>query len=167
MTVKLDRTRSERAIIEVGDIIEPALRSLNAQARVLRSLHGDMVVDTGRRYPDGSAVVVRVSAPRNPGCIVKVTDAGMTLARIGLQPDAPGEHALSVRRDLLAQLSVQEHQGAIMVTSGEAGAGEAIGLLADACLILEAAGIVAKHLRPRETYSLVGVDPDLATGGLP
>lgn len=152
----------ERPVIKVEDIIDDALYSLGTRARVLRSLHGELVVNSGRQYMDGAPVVVRVSVPSNPGCIVKITDAGVTLARVGIQTEAPGEHALSVRRDLLAHLSVQEHQGAVMITATPNRAGEALGLLADACITLDTAALVAKHLRFRETYTLVGGSDDVA-----
>ena len=148
---------AERECVKVTDIIDDALRTLRGQAKVLRSLHGDLVVDTGRRYPDGAPVVVRVSVPPNPGVIAKVTDAGATFTRTGLhcgQDGVPSEHALSVRRELLTHLSVQEHQGSVLVTTAVSRTGEAIGLLADACLTLDAAAIAARHLRSRVTYDI-------------
>jgi len=105
-------------------------------------------VNTGRYFHDGEPLKVSLWVSRNPYKLaVAVSDNGLTFSRLG-SFHAP-DYALSVRAEILKELPVQSIVGNIVLYTPPDKVGEAINMLADACLVLDAASIVARHMRPK------------------
>lgn len=132
---------------DVGAVVASALGRMRATMSVALRTEDTVVVNTGRCFPDGDPLRVRVWIPPSPGTTVAVGDGGATYARLGSTPSP--DYALSVRRELLEELPVMEVRGQIVVLAPLRQVSDAITLLADSCLVLDAAVIVAKHMRPR------------------
>lgn len=124
-----------------------AVIRMRGEMSVALSTDSVVTVNTGRSFPDGDPLRVRVWIPPEPGTTVAVGDGGVTYSRLGNAPTP--DYALSVRRELLEELPVQEIRGQIVVLAPLRQVAEAITMLADSCLVLDAAVIVAKHMRPR------------------
>lgn len=113
-------------------------------------VHSDGVtVATGRVFPNGDPVRLRVWAlPSRPNSLV-VSDGGLTYVRVAENDLASPDLALSVRYDMLRNLPVQDIAGQVVVYTRPSGLAEALGMVADACLFLDTAILVAAHMRPR------------------
>lgn len=129
-------------------LVNAALPDMRSEIKVLRTVNYAVVVDTGRRFSDGTPVTVRVWVPPSVRSVVAVGDGGATFTRVGMYGDAP-DYVLSVRREMLEHLPVQDIRGQVVTTAKASQAAEAIALLADSCVALDVAVIVANHLRPR------------------
>ncbi|TXH09945.1 MAG: hypothetical protein E6R04_06680 [Spirochaetes bacterium] len=139
---------SESATPNAEDIVRTALNTVRSDISVLRVVDYAVVVDTGRRYSDGSPVTARVWIPPSTPAMVAVGDGGSTYTRVGMFGNAP-DYVLSVRRELMEHLPVRDIRGQVVITAKSTRTAEAISLLADSCVALDVAVIVANHLRPK------------------
>lgn len=136
-----DSTEAER-------IAQEAVKRVQDRFRVLRVVGYAVVIDTGRNFYDGTPITARLWVPPKSPKTVVVGDGGQTLARIGENGCAPA-YAMSVRRELLDELPVQDMMGQVAVMAPANKAAEALSVLADSCIALDVAVIVAKHHRPK------------------
>ena len=133
----------------VTPTVESALAGIRDTLRVVRTVDYAVVVDTGRQFSDGEPVIVRVWMPtKNPNMLV-IGDGGATYSRLGHQALEAPDYAMSVRNELLEHLPVQQIKGQIVVMSRLDKASEALTMLADCCLMLDVAVIIANHMRPQ------------------
>lgn len=133
----------------VAKHVEAALVDIREELQVKNIGEDAVIVSTGRTFPDGDAVYLRVWAlPNRPSTLV-VSDGGVTYARVGENELATPDLALSIRYDMLKHLPVQDIGGQVVVYTKPNGLAEAIGLVADSCLFLDTAILAAAHLRPR------------------
>lgn len=117
---------------------------------VVRDIGQEAVtVTTGRTFPDGDRVYLRVWTLPNRKDTFVVSDGGVTYARVGMNETETPDLALSIRYDMLKHLPVQDIGGQIVVYTRANGLAEAIGLVADSCIFLDTAVLVATHMRPR------------------
>lgn len=132
----------------IGDAMQQAINPMV----VVRKVHDKVVIDSGRRYSDGEPVLVWVWLPAYSNTLVGVGDGCLTFVRLADQTKAP-DYAMSVRAELLEHLPVRDAGGQIMMTTHIANTAEAISTLADSCVALDVAVIVANHLRPKTSIS--------------
>lgn len=144
MTIDTSRTAPTS---DIRSVVNAAISRMRGGISPALSTDTVVTLNTGRSFPDGDPLRVRVWIPPEPGTTVAVGDGGATYARLGHTPTP--DYALSVRRELLEELPVQEIRGQIVVLAPVRQVAEAINMLADSCLVLDAAVIVAKHMRPQ------------------
>lgn len=129
--------------------MDEALESLRERIVIDRVVDYAVVVNTGREFSDGAPVFARIWVPPNQDTHVAVGDGGQTYARLGERSvDAP-DYALSVRRELLEYMPVREIRGQIVIIAKMNQVADAVSMLADSCVALDVAVIVANHLRPK------------------
>lgn len=130
------------------EVVDDAMQESRDQMKIERTLAEHIVVDSGRRYSDGDPVLVWVWLPAYSNTMVAVGDGCLTFVRLAGQTTTP-DHAISIREELLEHLPVRNAGGQIMMTTHIANTAEAIATLADSCVALDVAVIVANHLRPK------------------
>lgn len=141
-------TASASDVLSTEKLVRAALDDVQSEICVLRVVDHAVVVDTGRRFSDGTPVTARVWVPPAAQMMVAVGDGGATYTRVGMFSNAP-DYVLSVRRELMEHLPVQDIRGQVVITAKSDRTAEAISLLADSCVALDVAVIVANHLRPK------------------
>lgn len=134
---------------EVTETVEKALAEVRDSLRIVRTVDYSVVIDTGRQFLDGTPVLVRAWTPTHSPDTLVFGDGGVTYVRLGELAEEAPDYALSVRRELLEHLPVQEIKGQIYVIAKTSQAAEALTMLADCCLMLDTAFIVANHMRPK------------------
>ncbi len=121
---------------------------LSADIAVSGVVENRVTVNTGRYFHDGEPLRVSLWVAKNPYKLsITVSDNGTTFARVG-SSNAP-DYALSVRNEIIKELPVQSVAGQVVLYTPPERIGEGLNMLADACLVLDAATIVARHMRPR------------------
>jgi hypothetical protein len=133
---------------DLDDVVDDALLESREMVRVERKVPGQVVIDSGRRFSDGEPVLVRVWLPTSSNTTIAVGDGCLTFARLAGMTATP-DYAMAVREELLEHLPVRYVGGQIILTTHISRTHEAIATMADSCLAIDVAVIVANHLRPK------------------
>lgn len=124
------------------------VQELSADIAVSDVIGNRVTVNTGRYFHDGDPLRVSLWVAKNPyKTSITVSDNGTTFSRVGAS-NTP-DYALSVRNEIIKELPVQSIMGQVILYTPPDRIGEGINMLADACLVLDAATIVARHMRPK------------------
>lgn len=133
---------------ELHSWVLKGVSELSSDIAVSEVIGNRVTVNTGRYFHDGEPLRVSLWVSKNPYKVsITVSDNGATFARVGAS-NTP-DYALSVRNEIIKELPVQSIMGQVILYTPPERIGEGLNMLADACLVLDAATIVARHMRPK------------------